>query len=123
MPGVAIKAARAIDRRWPHIRVVGTYSPPYGFEDDPQECETILENLTTAQPEVVLLGVGAPKQELWAHRFRDRLPAKTLLCVGATIDFLAGEKNAGTCLDASRWSGMAPPRGNRTKATGGALCP
>lgn len=93
MPGVAIKAARQIDRRWPHIKIVGTYSPPFGFENDDSECETMLANLEAAQPEVVIFGVGAPKQELWAHRFHDRIAAKVLFCVGATIDFLAGEKS------------------------------
>ena len=92
MPGVAVKAAREIDRRWPKVRVVGTYSPPFGFEKDEAECESILNRIQQAQPEVVIFGVGAPKQELWTSRFHDRLDTKALLCVGATIDFLAGEK-------------------------------
>ena len=41
---------------------------------------------------MIVLGLGAPKQEIWANQYRDRLEAKTVLCVGATIDFLAGEK-------------------------------
>ena len=41
---------------------------------------------------MLVLGLGAPKQELWIHRFRGRLPVAAALCVGATIDFLAGEK-------------------------------
>lgn len=92
MPGVAVKAARQIDKQWPHINVVGTYSPPFGFEHDDEECETILANLEEAKADIVIFGVGAPKQELWAHRFHDRIAAKALFCVGATIDFLAGEK-------------------------------
>ena len=40
----------------------------------------------------MLLGLGAPKQELWIHKHADKLQAKAALCIGATIDFLAGEK-------------------------------
>jgi UDP-N-acetyl-D-mannosaminuronic acid transferase (WecB/TagA/CpsF family) len=41
---------------------------------------------------VLLVGLGAPKQELWVHAHRHRLTAPIALCIGATIDFLAGEK-------------------------------
>jgi N-acetylglucosaminyldiphosphoundecaprenol N-acetyl-beta-D-mannosaminyltransferase len=39
-----------------------------------------------------VVGFGAPKQELWVHNHRQRITAPVALCVGATIDFLAGEK-------------------------------
>jgi N-acetylglucosaminyldiphosphoundecaprenol N-acetyl-beta-D-mannosaminyltransferase len=42
---------------------------------------------------VLIVGLGAPKQELWVHQHRGELRAKVALCVGATIDFLAGERN------------------------------
>jgi N-acetylglucosaminyldiphosphoundecaprenol N-acetyl-beta-D-mannosaminyltransferase len=42
---------------------------------------------------VLIVGLGAPKQELWVHKYRQRLAAKVALCVGATIDFLAGERS------------------------------
>lgn len=92
MPGVAVRAARRIDRDWPNVNVVGTYSPPIGFENDEEECEAILQRIERDDPEVVILGVGAPKQEVWTHRFHDRLRGRVVFCVGATIDFLAGEK-------------------------------
>jgi N-acetylglucosaminyldiphosphoundecaprenol N-acetyl-beta-D-mannosaminyltransferase len=91
-PGVADRAAAAIERRWPCITVVGTLSPPLGFERDADENERILATVAAAAPDVVLVGLGAPKQELWVHAYADRLQAKVALCIGATIDFLAGEK-------------------------------
>lgn len=91
-PGVADRAAFRIGRQWPGVETVGTYCPPLGFEKDDAENERILEAVADAKPDVVLIGLGAPKQELWAHRFHDRLDAKVALCAGATIDFLAGEK-------------------------------
>jgi N-acetylglucosaminyldiphosphoundecaprenol N-acetyl-beta-D-mannosaminyltransferase len=92
-PGVGERAATNLRRRWPAINVVGTYSPPVGFERDEQENEKILRLIEAAQPELLVVGLGAPKQELWVHRHRGRLAAKVALCVGATIDFLAGERS------------------------------
>jgi N-acetylglucosaminyldiphosphoundecaprenol N-acetyl-beta-D-mannosaminyltransferase len=92
-PGVAERAAANIRRRWPSVEVVGTYSPPLGFERNPEENEAILNRIEAAHPDVLVVGLGAPKQELWVHKHRKRLAAKVALCVGATIDFLAGERS------------------------------
>ncbi|TWT94082.1 putative N-acetylmannosaminyltransferase [Botrimarina colliarenosi] len=91
-PGVADRAAFRIGQQWPGVDTVGTYCPPLGFEKDDAENERILQRIADAAPDVVLIGLGAPKQELWVARFHDRIPARVALCVGATIDFLAGEK-------------------------------
>lgn len=91
-PGVAERAAAKITARWPNVRIVGTYSPPLGFERDDQENDDIIRRVNDVRPDVLVLGLGAPKQELWIARHHDRLQAKTALCIGATIDFLAGEK-------------------------------
>jgi len=91
-PGVAERAAMKIHERWSGVKVVAMYSPPLGFEKDAAENERILQLVADAQPDLLLVGLGAPKQELWVHRHADRLQAKAALCVGATIDFLAGER-------------------------------
>lgn len=92
-PGVADRAAEEIHQRWSGVEVVGTLSPPMGFEHDKIENERILQAVTDCQVDLVLIGLGAPKQELWIGRHADRLEAKAALCIGATIDFLAGEKS------------------------------
>ena len=89
-PGVGEKAAREIHARWPNVRVVGTYSPPLGFERDEAENARILALVAETQPDILVVGLGAPKQELWTHRFRDEIRAKVALCLGGTIDFMAG---------------------------------
>ncbi len=91
-PGVADEAARHIATRWSEVEVVGTYSPPLGFENDPQQNERILAAVAAAAPDLLVVGLGAPKQELWVHRHHRELRAKVALCVGATIDFLAGHR-------------------------------
>jgi N-acetylglucosaminyldiphosphoundecaprenol N-acetyl-beta-D-mannosaminyltransferase len=90
-PGVAERAAANVHTRWPHVRVVGTYSPPFGFEKDDAETAAILRRIDAARPDLLVVGLGAPKQELWVAQHRERIAAKVSLCVGATIDFLAGE--------------------------------
>jgi N-acetylglucosaminyldiphosphoundecaprenol N-acetyl-beta-D-mannosaminyltransferase len=97
-PGVAERAATKIQERWPLVSVVGTYSPPLGFERDPKECSAIIERINAASPELLVLGLGAPKQELWIDKHYQDLSARWALCVGACIDFLAGEKRR-----APRW--------------------
>lgn len=91
-PGVADKAARRIGRQYGGIEVVGTYSPPLGFENDEAENERILRRVGEVQPDLLVVGLGAPKQELWVQQNHRRLKAKVALCVGATIDFLAGQR-------------------------------
>jgi N-acetylglucosaminyldiphosphoundecaprenol N-acetyl-beta-D-mannosaminyltransferase len=93
MPGVADRAELNIRRQWPHVQVVGTCSPPWGFESDASETLAVLARIESAQPDVLVVGLGAPKQELWVHRHHRQIAAKVALCVGATIDFLAGEKH------------------------------
>lgn len=91
-PGVADRAAENIHRTWSGVEVVGTHCPPLGFERCDQQNETILAAVADASPDLLVIGLGAPKQELWVHRFHERLAARVAVCAGATIDFLAGEK-------------------------------
>ena len=91
-PGVAERAARSIESRYRGVSVAGCYSPPFGFEHDPAATESIVTAISAARPDVLLVGLGAPKQEVWVHRHCARLQARVALCIGATIDFLAGEK-------------------------------
>jgi N-acetylglucosaminyldiphosphoundecaprenol N-acetyl-beta-D-mannosaminyltransferase len=88
-PGVADIAAEKIRLKWPTVNVVGTYSPPFGFEKVDAENNRILSAIAEARPHLLIVGFGAPKQELWVHRFQDQLQARVAICAGATIDFIA----------------------------------
>lgn len=92
MPGVADKAAVNIHAQWPNVNVVGLYSPAFGFEKSKEDSANICRMVSETKPDVVVFGVGAPKQELWSHQYAPNIDSKVMLCVGATIDFLAGEK-------------------------------
>jgi N-acetylglucosaminyldiphosphoundecaprenol N-acetyl-beta-D-mannosaminyltransferase len=90
--GVAERAAERIHATWSGVEIVGWYSPPLGFEKDAAENDAILDRIAAADCDLLVVGLGAPKQELWVAANRDRIAAPAALCVGATIDFLAGEK-------------------------------
>lgn len=90
--GVGDRAAEHIRRDCRAVEVVGTLSPPLGFESNATENERILAAIADARPDLLVIGFGAPKQELWVHRNCQRLAAKVAVCAGATIDFLAGHR-------------------------------
>ena len=92
-PGVAELAQQRINARVGREIIVESHSPTYGFEKSPEECEAIVERIRASSANVLVVGVGAPKQEKWIVKHRDKLPnIKTFLAVGAAIDFEAGHK-------------------------------
>lgn len=85
------RATERVNGRAGRAVVVDGYSPPFGFERDPKECERIVERIVRSGANVLAVGVGAPKQELWIEAHRAHLPGVRLFfAVGATIDFLGG---------------------------------
>lgn len=93
MPGVAEKAKEKLSNQYPGLRVVGTYSPPFGFEKDTDEIETIISNINAQDVDIMFIGLGAPKQERFAHDYRDVLNVNATFCTGAAFDFEAGHIN------------------------------
>ncbi|MBM3437266.1 MAG: WecB/TagA/CpsF family glycosyltransferase [Bacteroidetes bacterium] len=90
-PGIADKAMYIINQKVGREIVVGAYSPSFGFENNEQECEAIVSLITASPANVLVVGVGAPKQEKWIYKFKDSLPnIDIFLAIGATIDFEAG---------------------------------
>ena len=82
-------------------------SPSYGFENKPEENELIYRTINASGANVVLVGVGAPKQEKWIFRHKSRMPGVDIwMALGATIDFEAGNVEAGTEMDAEVGDGM-----------------
>lgn len=84
-PGVAEIAAAKLSQRFPLLTVVGCQ---HGFFDD-SENERIADEIRAANTDLVLVGMGNPRQELWATGISERTGA-VILCVGAYIDFAAG---------------------------------
>lgn len=91
MPGVAKKALHIINEKIGREIIVGEYSPSFGFEKNEEECDSMVQMLNTSPANVLVVGVGAPKQEKWIYKYKDQLKnIKIYLAIGATIDFEAG---------------------------------
>ncbi len=90
LEGVAAKAAEVLQQQHPQIQIVGTYSPPFGFDKNATENEKIIAMINAVKPHILFVGVGAPKQEKWMYRNLDRLEINVALGIGASFDFVAG---------------------------------
>jgi N-acetylglucosaminyldiphosphoundecaprenol N-acetyl-beta-D-mannosaminyltransferase len=89
--GVAAKAQQNINRKIGRNIVIGSYSPTFGFENSVLECQQIVEMINNSGATVLVVGVGAPKQEKWIYKYKDKLQnIKIFMALGATIDFEAG---------------------------------
>lgn len=88
--GVAEKAKLNLERDYPNIQIVGTYAPPYGFENDENEIEKINGMISDVHPDFLIACLGCPKQEKWIYENYQKYGAKVSICAGATVDFLAG---------------------------------
>jgi N-acetylglucosaminyldiphosphoundecaprenol N-acetyl-beta-D-mannosaminyltransferase len=88
-PGVANRLARRLQGLYPGLRVAGTYSPPF-CEPSAAEDEGIVRLINETKPDVVWVGLGTPKQELWMAAHTARLDASVLIGVGAAFDIHAG---------------------------------
>lgn len=86
--GVAAAAAENMVRLHPGLQIAGTYEPSTGSIDE-LDSDTILALLASAKPDILLVALGHPKQELWIHRYGDRLAAPVAIGVGCTLDLLA----------------------------------
>ncbi len=73
----------------PNARIVGAYSPPFRPQS-PRDDTADAHRIRSSGADIVWVGLGMPKQELWMHRLSDQLPGVALAGVGAAFDFLAG---------------------------------
>ena len=74
---------------YPAVEVVALISPPYGTWSDGED-ERFLAVLNAARPDVIWVGMTAPRQEKWVSRNRHRLDAPVIASVGAVFDYYAG---------------------------------
>lgn len=89
--GIAKKAMNRINEKIGRQIVVGAHSPSFGFEKNEEECQKLVDIVNASGANVVLVGVGAPKQEKWIMKYRHQMPDVDLfMALGATIDFEAG---------------------------------
>lgn len=86
-----------LKRRLPNLNIVGTLSPPFRDLSEEEKKEQI-DIINQVHPDLVWVGLGTPKQQLWMHEYKDKLKVPVLVGTGAAFDFLAGSK-----VQAPRW--------------------
>ena len=89
-PGVGDRAAQILRTEMPDLKIVGVDSPPMGFDKDPALEHAVLEKATAANPDLVMIALGCPKQELLMDRWHRRMAPAVMLGIGASLDFIAG---------------------------------
>ncbi|WP_415830595.1 WecB/TagA/CpsF family glycosyltransferase, partial [Gillisia limnaea] len=70
--------------------IVHTYSPPYKAEFTREESKQMWEEVNAVQPDVLFVGMTAPKQEKWVYQYKEQLNANIICSIGAVFDFYAG---------------------------------
>jgi N-acetylglucosaminyldiphosphoundecaprenol N-acetyl-beta-D-mannosaminyltransferase len=89
-PGVADKAKNVLMQRYKCLKIVGTYSPPFGFDNDSKENAKIISMINEARPDILFVGLGTPKQEKWIYKNRNLYSPCVSIGIGASFDFVAG---------------------------------
>ena len=88
--GVAAKAAEMLMSKYDNLQIVGTYSPPLGFEKDENAVADIITMINESNADILAVALGSPKGEKLIYRIKDDIHAALSISIGATIDFEAG---------------------------------
>lgn len=88
--GVPDRAAEAMRARFPRLRVAGTDSPPFGFDATREGTARTVAAVTAAEPDLVLVGLGFPRQEKLMEQLRAARPSAWCLACGGGIAMAAG---------------------------------
>lgn len=82
------KLSNKVKDRYPNLDLCGTLSPPYGDWSE-HDNENMIHTINAAQPDILWVGMTAPKQEKWVTQNRSKLDAQVIGSIGAVFDFVA----------------------------------
>jgi len=83
------KIRRRAGIEYPNLQIF-SYSPPYKSEFSEEDNKSMMEAVNNVKPDVLFVGMTAPKQEKWAHEHFNKLEVGHVCCIGAVFDFYAG---------------------------------
>ena len=89
---VLVKIEERLKLEFPKINVCGTYSPPFKKDFDEKDTRAMIRAINESNPDVLWVGMTAPKQEKWIYANKERLNVKVIGAIGAVFDFYAGTK-------------------------------
>jgi N-acetylglucosaminyldiphosphoundecaprenol N-acetyl-beta-D-mannosaminyltransferase len=81
-----------LEHEYPHIEFTGSYSPPFRKDFSEEENELMLSCIRKARPDVLWVGLSAPKQEKWIYQNLNKLEVSFCGAIGAVFDYYAGTK-------------------------------
>jgi exopolysaccharide biosynthesis WecB/TagA/CpsF family protein len=84
------KTAQSLRQRFPGLIISHLEAPPYGFDPASADAEAAAHRLAQSGARIVLVALGAPKQELFASHMARIVPDLGFICIGAALDFIAG---------------------------------
>lgn len=90
-PDVLSKLKEKLKRQYSGLIISGSFSPPFRPLTE-EEDKKIVEEINNCAPDILWVGLGSPKQDLWMYEHRQRINAPVMVGVGAAFDFLAGTK-------------------------------
>jgi N-acetylglucosaminyldiphosphoundecaprenol N-acetyl-beta-D-mannosaminyltransferase len=88
--GVAKELSRVVIEKYPTIKIVGHYSPPFAKEFSNEENEKIVTMINVAKPDILWVSLTAPKQDFWIAAHFENLNAKIAVGVGGAFEVAAG---------------------------------
>jgi N-acetylglucosaminyldiphosphoundecaprenol N-acetyl-beta-D-mannosaminyltransferase len=88
--GAADTAKAVLETKYPGLKVVGTYCPPFGFEADEKENSKIIQLIKDVKPDILFVGLGAPKQEKWINKYEKQYQVPVSIGIGVSFEFVAG---------------------------------
>ncbi|MDO9084681.1 MAG: WecB/TagA/CpsF family glycosyltransferase [Anaerolineaceae bacterium] len=86
-----------LEEKFPGIQIIGSIAPPFRELTD-QEDEEICKRISASGADILWVGLGSPKQELWMYHHQGKIDVPVMIGVGAAFDFLSGNKS-----QAPRW--------------------
>jgi N-acetylglucosaminyldiphosphoundecaprenol N-acetyl-beta-D-mannosaminyltransferase len=90
-PDTVKKMTVNLEEKYPLLNIVGTYSPPFLKDFPEEENHKMIGIINKTKPDVLWVGLTAPKQEKWIGRNLDKLNVPVSIGVGAVFDFMAGK--------------------------------
>jgi N-acetylglucosaminyldiphosphoundecaprenol N-acetyl-beta-D-mannosaminyltransferase len=96
-PGVAEELKRRLIQRHPRARILGTYMPPFRDLNATEEA-AFLDTISALKPDILWVGIGCPRQELFMARYLPHLETRLIFGVGAAFDY-----HTGRIRDAAPW--------------------
>jgi N-acetylglucosaminyldiphosphoundecaprenol N-acetyl-beta-D-mannosaminyltransferase len=88
--GVAEKAAQQLQARWPALRIAGTSGPRISSEPTPEQLQAVRAALEAARPDLIYVGLGAPKEERLISALRLDFPHTWWIGIGISLSFISG---------------------------------